>query len=421
MKNILFIIYRLYGGGAERVVSNLTQALEGKYNIKIAVFSNEEKTYPYAGEMIRIRLPFSKDPSRNNKVKRLLRLLILIQKLRYLKKKHRINVSLSFGEQANIVNILSRVKDRICISMRTTLSKEMETSTKMHILSSFIKKLYNKADKVIVPSRLAALDLKQFFNVHQSKLQVIYNYINPETINQLSEEPITDINLSTLFGKQILLNVGRITPAKGQWLLFHVLKRIKKYQLDVRIVIIGDGESEYPFKLRLIEYAKNLGLKIYDHCNKERIFALDYDIYFIGFDANPFRYMKRSRLLVFPSTFEGFPNTIIEAMQSRLVVLSADCQSGPREILAPNTDPANHTTTVEQSLYGILAPALPTSSIETPINEFIIDEWEKGIIAILENENLQQHYIEQGLKRALDFESKRILEEWKRILLELTL
>ena len=61
-KNILFIIYRLYGGGAERVVSNLSMALGDKYNVKITIYDIEEKTYPYKGELIRIKLPFSKDP-----------------------------------------------------------------------------------------------------------------------------------------------------------------------------------------------------------------------------------------------------------------------------------------------------------------------------------------------------------------------
>jgi hypothetical protein len=59
-RNILFFIYRLYGGGAERVVSNLSMALGDNYNIKIIIYDLEEKTYPYKGELIRIKLPFSK-------------------------------------------------------------------------------------------------------------------------------------------------------------------------------------------------------------------------------------------------------------------------------------------------------------------------------------------------------------------------
>lgn len=62
MKNVLFFIYRLYGGGAERVVSNLSLALANEYNVKIVIYSNEEKTYPYDGQLIRIKLPFFQRP-----------------------------------------------------------------------------------------------------------------------------------------------------------------------------------------------------------------------------------------------------------------------------------------------------------------------------------------------------------------------
>jgi glycosyltransferase involved in cell wall biosynthesis len=417
MQNLLFLIYRLYGGGAERVVSNLSQALNDDFNIKIATYSEEEKTYTYNGELLRIKLPFSKNVTKNNKAQRAIRFFILIYKLRKLKRLHQIDKSISFGEQANIINLLSKRDENVIISMRTTLSKEMKIAPRVRILSKLIKRLYNYADRIIVPSRLAAHDLIQLFDVDKTKVQIIYNYIDPKVINKLSKESIADLDLSNLFKKKILLNVGRITPAKGQWLLFHVFKRLKNYYPDCRLVIIGEGESEAEFKIILEKHADELGIKLYDY-TKDETFSLDYDVYLLGFDSNPFRFMKHAKLLVFPSTFEGFPNTIIEAMESNLAVVAADCQSGPREILAPGTVPSNHTRKVDFAPFGVLVPSLPTSSIEDPIEEIIIDEWEKAICTLMDNNELRQKYIVEGAKRATDFEQQIILKQWKELLIK---
>ncbi|MFL5808989.1 MAG: glycosyltransferase, partial [Flavisolibacter sp.] len=301
------------------------------------------------------------------------------------------------------------------LSMRTTLSREMQHAPRMRILSGLIKRIYNHADALIVPSELAARDLISSFHIDESKLHVIYNYVDPLVIDQLCNEPISDRNHSELFLHPVLLNVGRITPAKGQWLMLHVLQRLRKQNSQLKFVIIGEGESEKDFKQKLVNYALNLDLKIYDSYS-DQVFSIDYDVYLLGFDSNPFRYMKQSSLLVFPSTFEGFPNTVIEAMQSKLAVIAADCQSGPREILAPQTDPSAHTAIVEFADYGILAPSLPSSSIEDPVEERIIAEWIKAINALLEDPKLQTHYIEKGLQRASAFEKDIILQEWKEIL-----
>lgn len=413
MQNVLFVIYRLYGGGAERVVSNLSQALDGKYNITIAVFGDEEKTYPYKGELVRIKLPFSKDPIQNNKLQRTIRFFLLNRQLRKLKKKFNIDTAISFGEQANIINVLSKTKEQVFVSMRTTLSKEIQNAPKLRILSGFIKRLYNRADGVIVPSALAGRDLVRFFNVDEAKLKVIYNYIDPALITGLSQKDITEPDLAELFRQKVLLNVGRITPAKGQWLLFHLYKRLKDRYPEIRLVIIGEGESEHHFKTKLVAYAQQLGLKLFDRTATGNQFSIDYDVYLLGFEPNPFRFMNKSELLLFPSTFEGFPNTIIEAMQSKLAVVAADCESGPREIIAPHTPPDNHTTTTIHYDYGILAPSLPSSLIEESIDEVVIQEWEKAVVTLLDDEQLRNKYIANGLKRATDFEKEIILKEWE--------
>jgi glycosyltransferase involved in cell wall biosynthesis len=412
-QNVLFFIFRLYGGGAERVVSNLTMAFSDQYHVKIALFDNLEKTYPHHGELIRIKLPFSRDPTNNKAWQRLIRLLLLLRQLRKIKRKHRIDVTISFGEQANIVNILAGGRGRTVISVRTLLSGELGSASKLKILGGFVRLLYNRAQQIIVPSHRAAQDLDQHFGIEAGKLKVIYNYIEQEKIRSMDTEPIEDPFLRSLFDQPVLLNVGRITPAKGQWLLLEIMKKIRPAHPDWRLVIIGESETEGKLKNQLVALAERLDLRLYDSTAGQNP-SLDYDVYLLGFKTNPFQYMHRSRVLVFPSVFEGFPNTVLEAMQSGLPVVAADCQSGPREILAPASDPAIRTDRAERTEFGILCPPLNGTDINDSIPSQTTDAWVQAIGELMSEDGLRNHLIERGYSRVRDFDKKAILADWKK-------
>jgi glycosyltransferase involved in cell wall biosynthesis len=54
---------------------------------------------------------------------------------------------------------------------------------------------------------------------------------------------------------------------------------------------------------------------------------------FLGFQANPFKFMKSCDVFVLSSNFEGLPNVLLQALACGAKVVSTDCNSGPREIL----------------------------------------------------------------------------------------
>jgi glycosyltransferase involved in cell wall biosynthesis len=337
----------------------------------------------------------------------------LIYKVRKIKRQYKIDVSISFAEQANIINILTRGKGRTVISMRTLLSKEIASTPRMKILTHLIKRLYNKAEQIIVPSQLGGLDLQKHFGIAPVKLKVIYNYIEPEKINALAIEAIDDPLLNSLFARPVLLNVGRITRAKGQWLLFDIMKTIKPLHPEWKLVIIGESDSEGNLKSDLHKLSNQLGLKLYDSATAEEL-STEYDIYLLGFRVNPFKYMRHSSVLVFPSVFEGFPNTVLEAMQCKLPVIVADCNAGPREILAPKSDFSNRTVIAEWTDNGILCPALPFADINIPVSSSIIDEWVYAINQVISDRDLRERLVRNGLRRVRDFDKTEILNEWEK-------
>jgi glycosyltransferase involved in cell wall biosynthesis len=424
--NLLFFIFRLHGGGAERMVSNLSTDLSAKYEVKIAIFDASEVTYPFGGELLKIQLPFSDNTAENKWWAKAIRLAVLVFKLRTIKKRHKIDVSVSLGEQANIINILSGTAKKNVLSVRTLLSEQILDFNHSGILTTFVRLLYNRAYRVVVPSKLAALDLSRHFNVQPGRLSVIYNYLDEERIDRLSQEKIADPFLQQLFSYPVLLNVGRITRAKGQWLLPALLDRLKKSHPGWKLVIIGEPEEGGTAKQWLADRTAELGLSLYDGLQHWPAVAKDgrlapadieaHDVFLIGYQGNPFQYMKQSRLLLFPSLFEGFPNTLLEAMKCGLPVISSDCRSGPREILAPDTDPGYTTDQLETTPYGILAPPLPVENIFTPVPQKTIEEWMKATLLMIQEEDRRAAFIQNGYRRVKDFNREETLRQWEEII-----
>ena len=393
---LYFLINSLAGGGAERVLVKIARFIKPE---KIFLLEKEIE-YPIDKDLISFLSNHTKDTNSIFKT-----IYIPIYGFKLSKKIKSDDLVISFLERANFVNIIAKYirRHKAIISVQTDPISGHKGIRRIN--RELIKALYNKSDYIIAVSQGVANSLMSL-GISKDKIKVIYNPITLEDIIERSKEDIEEI----LKGKDFLITVGRLTEAKGQWRLIRIFNELKREFSELKLLILGEGE----LKNYLVNLSKDIGLKTY-LWNEDRL-SENYDVYFMGFKENPFKYISKAKLFVFPSLWEGFGNVLVEALVCKAVILASDCKSGPREILAPDTDIRYQTDKPEFAEYGVLMPVLEGKLKNTKIlteREII---WLETIKTLLKDENLIQYYREKALERAKDFDVSKIIEDWYRII-----
>lgn len=389
-KNIAILIPKLTGGGAEKVAANLSLALSKKYSCHLIVYNNNLITYEYSGKLISLN-----DERKNDFLGKIFALIKRVKAVKKIKKTYRIETTVSLTENPNFVNIFSKTKDKVIISVR--IYKSLSSNHLYGKLNKlFMKVLYNKADCVVAVSELIKEDLIKHFHVRRDKIKVIYNFYDIDRIIELGLEPIEDEYVD-FFKGTIITNMGRLEHQKGQAHLIKAFSKVKQYLPDAKLLIIGQGAMEKQLK-RLSE-----------------LLGIADDVKFIGYTKNPYKYIKRSKLFVLTSLYEGFPNALCEAMACGVPVISTDCKSGPREILSAKKDFDREANEIEFTDYGILVPVINDSAYTSKLNDRE-EMLATAIKKILLEEKLWERYSSKALQRVKDFSISSILEKWEEIL-----
>nr|WP_284047717.1 glycosyltransferase [Halomonas gemina] len=164
------------------------------------------------------------------------------------------------------------------------------------------------SDRVVVLTERDAEAWRRKYRI-VDRVQAIWNPIPrfPES------EPVSPRPLDA---PAIALAVGRLTRQKG----FDVLMRAWHYLGEARngwvLRIVGGGEEEAALKA----LAAELGIED--------------SVVFVGQVRDMAREYAAADLYVMSSRWEGLPMTLLEAQHFGLPSVSADCPTGPREVLA---------------------------------------------------------------------------------------
>lgn len=143
--------------------------------------------------------------------------------------------------------------------------------------------------------------------------------------NPLRYEPLTQNEFQRTFeNRKNILACGRVTSQKGFHHLVIAFSKIAYRFQDWDIDISGKEGVDNEYETFLKKTIKEAGME-------ERV-------HFIGFNKDVDRVMKEHAIFCLSSNNEGFPNVLNEAMAMGCACVSYDIVTGPREIIIDNFD-----------------------------------------------------------------------------------
>lgn len=386
MKNVAIIITKLNGGGAERCASNLSIELSKKYNVFLIVFDASDITYPYLGTLVDLKIPKAQ-----SSLSRYIGVFKRACQIRKLKKAYNIDVSISLLEGPNLVNVLSKWKDKTIVSVRNNMSRQAGG----RIARTIIKYASKKADLTITLSKMVGKDLIYNFGINPDKIKTIYNHVDKDLLAQQNNKSSLILDPT----KKYVVTIGRMHPQKGQWHLIKAFKKVSERCPDLNLLILGDG----PLRQSLEKLVNELDLQ-------DRVIMP-------GYIEAPHTFFSKCEMFVLSSLYEGLGNVLLEAEVFGLPIISTDCQSGPREILSPDSDLTSTTNDIEYGKYGILVPVDESKEINSQSDRSNQeDKMADAIITLHNNKNLIDNYKILSIEGADRFSKEKIINDWRALI-----
>jgi len=179
------------------------------------------------------------------------------------------------------------------------------------------------ADHVIEISEQTKKDIIDFYKTPEEKITVCYQSCNPGFSQTVSEEEKARIKKFYNLPEQFFLYVGSIIERKN---LLNICKAVfqLKNELNIPLVVIGDGKE---YKQKVKEYISQIGLEKDIIFLSENESAKSQQSFQSAVD---FPAIYQSAIaMIYPSFFEGFGIPVLEALCSRLPVITSNVSCLP--------------------------------------------------------------------------------------------
>jgi N-acetylgalactosamine-N,N'-diacetylbacillosaminyl-diphospho-undecaprenol 4-alpha-N-acetylgalactosaminyltransferase len=379
----VFLINSLGIGGAERAVAATTARLRqlGR-DVRILCLEHLESGSP-SSNVCRVEYLSSLKTS-SGFVLKFLALPILAIRLSRFVARSGIPVVMSHLFRANYVNVLARLlsssRHRVILVNHTRVSRLFKEGIPGRISWTLCKLLYPKADLIGSVSSGAARECAQMLGLPDRKSITLYDPIGISALVRAQKRPI---------GPGAIAAIGRMVPLKRFQDLIEAFSRIALDYPDIELHFAGDG----PQRPELENVAVALGISS--------------RIRFLGLLVEPMAALAGCDIFVSTSATEGFGMTIVEALAAGIPVIASDCAYGPREILAPGTDPMvllEQGSDMELAQFGVLYPVGS------------VDVLAKALRQLLSDSNLRRDLATRGPARAADFSVESSTSAYEKLL-----
>lgn len=407
---LLILIPNLGSGGAQRVFRQQMRCLSVHFNVLGCVFNwdgsfEDDKV----SNIISLNVPGGK-----TWVLKVYYFIIRIIRLRSLKRRYGIDVSISHLEGADYVNLLSCSSAKEICWIHGTKKFDGNISgmlglIRFHILMPLV---YRRAKKIVTVSAGIRDEFRKNFKGIKDRVEVIYNGFDVEYIKNRSSESV-DKNFEELCQQsKIVITHCRLSKQKNLVTLLYIFNELVDQNLklkdppdtsktpstkkvytesSLKLVIVGAGELQD----ELVETCKKLNLNVWASWI-DFAWNASCDVYFLGHQQNPYKYLRNASLYIMTSNWEGFPLALCEALVCRLPAMASDCYTGPREILSTELVLPQPLIKPHYATFGILMPLAKrdTGSIKV---------WAKEVQRLLENRIIMDIYKKKGIERIKEY------------------
>ncbi len=183
------------------------------------------------------------------------------------------------------------------------------------------------ADKIIAISHQTKTDLQEIYNVAENKIVVCYQSCDPAFSRRVSEEEKNRIRKLYRLPEKFFLSVGSIIERKNLLLIAKAMKIIRDRLSSgevLPVVVIGEGKN---YKQTVKDFLKqhNLEEKMIFLNESEQIRHLPS---FHSSEDLP-AIFQQATALIYPSIEEGFGIPVLEAISSKIPVITSDRSALP--------------------------------------------------------------------------------------------
>lgn len=288
-KKILFIIWSYsYGGGAERILTNIVNNLDSsKYDIDIL-------EYVYAGikkeetnNNINLLNPVIDITDRSfvNRVNNFIKEKIVFSfpkllRKKYIKKDYDVEIAFNYLIPTFLLNYNAKTIGW-CHGAITDLKENDK-------LKKFQKKYYDKISKIVAISNKTFDSVIDVYPEYKDKLELIYNGFDKSVIlNKINDYKTDCIDI---------LYCGRFDENKNPSKFIEIIRNIKKVKKDIKAGMLGIGVLEDGIKKMIDKYELNNNIILY------------------GYKNNPYPIINSTKIMCLTSYSEGFPTVLMEGM-----------------------------------------------------------------------------------------------------------
>lgn len=373
--NICIVNIGFQMGGAERVITELSNLLEKSHRVNLIDFSGHNNFFYAVNASINTNFYM---PQKTLKRK----IISNIHKIKNRITRKSIDPIHMFQEQVDAFErILKNNAFDIVIFCQGHLTSLIPYYKSKFPMLKMIAWQHNNYD--IYATKYHKDVLKAYFEgIKQSDCVVCLTKSDEKLFKKINTNSVCIYNPLTIekpiisnVKQKIIIFVGRLViEQKGLDLLIELAKRIDN---EWRIYVAGDGVDREKFERKLTDSSLNKKVIMKGNLNSDELRT----------------FYAEGAIFISTSRWEGFGLVITEAMASGLPIISFN-NAGPSEIL-------------DNGKYGLL------------VDKYNLNEFAKKLAVLTGDLSVREYWKNQSLKRAKDFSRTNIQEQWERQIKEL--